>query len=68
MQRSYYSDTLEKFIIEDTSKILGELARHHNHALEDLQKNAWIKQIEILKQAFYNYKKGYIFLNFQFLV
>ncbi|WP_455755570.1 DUF2075 domain-containing protein [Sulfurimonas sp.] len=64
MQRSYYSNYLNKFIKEDTNKILGELARHHNHALEDLQKNAWIKQIDILKQAFHNYKEGHIFFEF----
>ncbi|WP_434638251.1 DUF2075 domain-containing protein [Sulfurimonas sp. NW7] len=64
MQRSYYSNNLSKFTKDDTNKILGELARHHNHALEDLQKNAWIKQIELLKQVFYNYKEGYIFFEF----
>ena len=64
MQRSYYSNSICKFIKEETNKILGELARYHNHALEDLQKNAWIKQIDILKQAFYNYKDGHIFFEF----
>ncbi|WP_331775456.1 hypothetical protein [Sulfurospirillum sp. 1612] len=64
MQRSYYSNTISKFITENTNTILGELARHHNHALEDLQRNAWIKQIDILKQAFYNYKDGHIFFEF----
>lgn len=64
MQRSYYSNTISKFIKEDTNKILGELARHHNHALEDLQKNAWIKQIELLKQVFYTYGSGHIFFEF----
>ncbi|PHO10423.1 hypothetical protein CPG37_05065 [Malaciobacter canalis] len=64
MQRSYYSNTISKFIKEDTNKILGELARYHNHALENLQKNAWIKQIELLKQAFYIYTSGHIFFEF----
>ena len=64
MQRSYYSNTISKFIKEDTNKILGELARYHNHALEDLQKNAWIKQIELLKRSFYTYDNGYIFFEF----
>ena len=64
MQRSYYSNSISKFIKENTNKIFGELARYHNHALEDLQKNAWIQQIDILKQVFNNYKKGYIFFEF----
>ncbi|MDD2789045.1 MAG: DUF2075 domain-containing protein [Sulfurimonas sp.] len=64
LQRSYYSNSFSAFTQEDTNKILGELARHHNHALEDLQKNAWIKQIELLKQVFCNYVDGHIFFEF----
>ena len=64
MQRSYYSNKISEFIKDDINKILGKLARHHNHALEDLQKNAWIKQIELLKQIFLDYKNGYIFFEF----
>jgi len=50
MQRSYYSNTAEAFLKDTESSILGKLARHHEFALEDLQKNAWIVQIEILKK------------------
>lgn len=64
MQRSYYSNSISKFVKEEKNKILGELARYHNHALKDLQKNAWIQQIDILKQAFYNYTEGHIFFEF----
>jgi len=64
LQRSYYSNNLNLFIKEDTNKILGELVRHHNHSLEDLQRNAWIKQIELLKQIFHNYTNGHIFFEF----
>ncbi|UTJ05095.1 DUF2075 domain-containing protein [Arcobacter roscoffensis] len=64
MQRSYYSNNINKFTKEDTNKILGELARYHNHALEDLQKNAWIRQIKLLKQVFFTYTHGYIFFEF----
>jgi hypothetical protein len=48
--------------LDDTNKILGDLARHHNHALEDLQKNAWIKQIEILKKVASSLYEGYFSL------
>jgi len=64
LKRSYYSNSLDKFIIDDTDKILGELTRHHNHTLEDLQKNAWIAQIHILKQAFNHQQSGHIFFEF----
>ena len=50
MNRAYYSAPTEKFLKDDSDLILGELSRHHQFALEELQKNAWIVQIEILKK------------------
>jgi len=50
MNRAYYSASAGKFLKDDSDLILGELARHHQFALEDLQRNAWITQIEILKK------------------
>jgi hypothetical protein len=40
MNRSYYNNTIQDFLKDDTSYILGELVKNHNHALEDLQRNA----------------------------
>ena len=51
MNRSYYSSTVEKFLDDDSNLILGQLSRNHQFALEDLQRNSWIYQIEILKSA-----------------
>ena len=64
MTRSYYSSSIKNFLIENNDNILGQLARHHNHALEDLQKNAWLKQIDILKLALKSIEDGYIFFEF----
>ncbi|MDP8162528.1 DUF2075 domain-containing protein [Pasteurella skyensis] len=51
MERSYYSNTVQDFLIEDKESILGKLvANHSNRTLEDLQRNSWITQIEILKE------------------
>ncbi len=50
MNRSYYNNSIKEFISEDKTIILGKLSLNHsNRQLEDLQKNAWLKQIEILK-------------------
>ena len=50
MNRAYYQSTISDFITEDSNSILGQLSRNHtNRHLEDLQKNAWVQQIEILK-------------------
>lgn len=51
MARAYYSASVEKFLNDREDFILGQLTRHHQFALEDLQRNAWIDQISILKQA-----------------
>lgn len=50
MKRSYYSNSVNEFLNDSTSEVLGLLATNHAHSLEELQKNAWIKQIEILKR------------------
>ncbi|MDQ1244319.1 MAG: hypothetical protein QG567_852 [Campylobacterota bacterium] len=62
--RAYYSDKIENFIQHDTSAILGQLTQKHSYSLEDLQKNAWLKQIDILKQHLYVFKNGHLFFEF----
>ncbi len=50
MKRAYYSNTIKNFLIDPETSILGELTMNHsNRSLEDLQINAWRKQIQILK-------------------
>jgi hypothetical protein len=49
MKRSYYQNTTDKFLAEDLNSIFGQLAKNHQHDLEDQQKNAWFKQIDFLK-------------------
>lgn len=66
MKRSYYSDTIANFLNHNETMILGSLAQNHGHALEDLQKNAWVKQITILKAALRNIALGKIY--FEFLI
>ena len=51
MSRTYYSASVEKFRNDSNDFILGQLTRHHQFALEDLQRNAWITQVTILKVA-----------------
>lgn len=64
MTRSYYSNTISDFLTDDNDKILGQLIRNHDFAAENLQRNAWIKQIEILKAALPTFKHGQIYFEF----
>lgn len=50
MNTSYYQNSIDSFLNENKNTIFGQLARHHQHDLEDLQKNAWLEQIEFLQQ------------------
>jgi len=64
MKRAYYSNTIQKFLIESETSILGELTMNHsNRSLEDLQINAWRKQIQILKNQLQNIE-GKIYFEF----
>ncbi|MFN5380150.1 MAG: DUF2075 domain-containing protein [Bacteroidota bacterium] len=64
MTRSYYSNTISHFLNDDSDKILGQLIRNHDFAAENLQRNAWIKQIEILKSQLSDFKHGQIYFEF----
>src|ERR1700743_27519 len=64
MKRSYYSNSIPQFLLDDERLILGELSLNHSFALEDLQKNAWVKQIEAIKHSLKNIKKGQIYFEF----
>lgn len=64
MTRSYYSNTFTDFLEDNETKILGQLSLKHSHALEDLQKNAWIKQIKILKDSLKPFNNGQIYFEF----
>ncbi len=64
MNRAYYKNSISKFIRENDNSILGKLSLNHsNRQLEDLQKNAWVKQIEILKDQL-NEFEGQIYFEF----
>ena len=54
MSRSYYFVDITKFLEEETYSILGKLAKNHQFDLEEQQRNAWIREIEILKKELKN--------------
>lgn len=50
MRRAYFEASIEAFLGMAGSHVLGELTKHHGHALDLLQRNAWLEQIAHLKQ------------------
>ena len=64
MKNCYYSNTIERFLLDSPNAIMGALSLEHAHDLEALQKNAWLSQIEILKSALCTFKDGWIGFEF----
>ncbi|MCH6201988.1 DUF2075 domain-containing protein [Aquiflexum sp. LQ15W] len=64
MDRSYYSNSVSDFLIDNGDKILGQLIRNHDFPAENLQRNAWIKQIDILKSTLKPFTRGRIYFEF----
>lgn len=63
MDRAYYSDTINNFIITSPDEILGQLSRKSEFADEITQKGAWREEIRILKKILPRYD-GQIYFEF----
>src|SRR5881227_644617 len=59
---AYYSASVCEFLEDIRERVLGVLAAHHRHALEEQQRWAWVQQISILKAAFSRELNGKLFL------
>ena len=64
MQRAFYSADVKYFLCENENTILGELARNNPFSLEDLQRNAWLEEISILKTALNGIAGGHIIIEY----
>ncbi len=65
-RRSAYVATMEAFRVEDSQAILGNLAMSQAGDLTPAQRDAWLRQIEILKSALAEIPVGMIL--FEFLI
>jgi hypothetical protein len=63
MNRAYYAAPVDSFLKDNSVKILGALADHHEFGLEDQQKFAWKAEIDLLKHVLVNIS-GYLFFEF----
>ena len=51
MRHAYYKSTVAEFLADTPDAILGRLAKINEFDLELNQRDAWLKEIEILKNA-----------------
>ena len=65
MARYFYSSEVAPFLVDDETRILGELTQ--NYPLQNLailQTNAWREQIRVLKKSLSEFENGHIFFEF----
>ncbi len=62
--RAFYSAHKSKFISDTNEQILGELAQANHFSLDINQKNAWIEEIDILKDEMKDIEDFTIFIEF----
>lgn len=65
MARYFYSSDIASFLVDNETRILGELTE--NYPLQNLailQTNAWREQIQILKWSLGEFRNGHIFFEF----
>ena len=55
MKREYYSDPIELFLTTSPDSIIGKLAMNNDFALEQSQRDAWLKEIQILQLVLNSY-------------
>jgi hypothetical protein len=61
MRRQYYSDTISDFLKRNSEEVLGKLAQANNFTLEQTQRDAWLEEIRILKNALQHYNGSVYF-------
>ena len=60
VKRSYYSNDIQSFLNQDNYSIFGEITTNDQFSAEDLQKNTWNREIEILKRELSQFLDGHI--------
>ena len=55
MRRAYYSSSINEFCKQDPEQILGQMAKEHPFDLTAFQRDAWVEQIQLLRNVLRNY-------------
>lgn len=64
MKRSYYSGGVQNFVRKDPLSIFGELTSNDQFAADDLQKNSWKMEIDILKRELIAFGDGHLLFEY----
>lgn len=61
MRREYYSDTIPNFLKRNENEILGILTQASDFSLEQPQRDAWLAEIQILREVLSSYNGSIYF-------
>ncbi len=61
MKREYYSDSIANFLHATPDEILSKLVTNNEFSLEQTQRDAWLEEIGILKEALPHYRGSIYF-------
>ena len=64
MGRAYYSGSISSFLMAEEDHILGRLMIEDSFRTEDIQKNAWRAEIQVLKEQLASFPDGEIAFEF----
>ena len=64
MKRAYYSSSVKEFLCKDDLSIFGEITSNDSFATDDLQKNTWKKEIDVLKRELSAFGDGHILFEY----
>lgn len=65
IDRAYYSSSIDAFLNAFPDTVLGEVARNSGFAIELGQRDAWIRQVEVLKEQLMPWGgQGHLFFEF----
>jgi hypothetical protein len=61
--RAWFAADIAQFVAQPAAQVIGELSTHTTHTVELAQRDAWLKQIELLRGDLAG-RKGRLFLEF----
>jgi hypothetical protein len=61
MDRAYYSESIAQFLTTTPTEILGKLVQSSDFAVEQSQRDAWLKEIDILRSTLSQYQGSIYF-------
>ena len=61
MKREFYAESIENFLKTSSEEILGTIAIENEFTLEQTQRDAWLVEINILKEILIPYKGSIYF-------